>query len=611
MINHTTYKGKKSKVIWPLGIILGFVPLVVRLRETKLPEVTKPFWDNGSGTYADFFSANKVVLLGLATLVGIIFLIMEYVQAPANEAKQIKAKLAKNKIIYTCLGVYGFFVILSTLLARSGERSLALFGAPGRYEGLIAISFYIISMALAIYVGQEWYNIQAIYKIFFWGALILGFIGVGQFFAIDFFQLDGGKALILPYKYQHLADKVNFSFDGRVYATLFNPNYVGSYGAMLMPISIVAMIYSSLYKKDIGQKIWAVLFALVMIALWISCYSRGGMLGGSFALLLVLILLGKKLIKNSKQWIFLAALILVSGLALNMLSQGVIADRVLSLPKETINFFSDAGSDLEELEDIKLEQNAVEISSNVPFVRIEKEADEFTLKDKTGNVMAISESEKGINVKEEGFEEFVIYKKAPDAFAVHIKNPAKKVNYKLDFVETDDGIRIIGTNGALQSIEAVESWGFEGKERLASNRGYIWSRTFPMIKDTWLYGYGPDTYVARFPQHDVVGKTNTWGMPRIVVDKAHNLYLQTIVSTGLVSLLALMVLFVAYCVLFFRHIRILDQDDIRRWMSIGIFAAVCGYLVAGFFNDSVVSVAPVFWILWGLGIGLASSKQKA
>ena len=128
-----------------------------------------------------------------------------------------------------------------------------------------------------------------------------------------------------------------------------------------------------------------------------------------------------------------------------------------------------------------------------------------------------------------------------------------------------------------------------------------------MVRDTWLYGYGPDTYVVRFPQHDVLGKINTGGTPRIVVDKPHNLYLQTIVSTGLISFLALIVLFATYCLLCFRHIRMLDQDDIRRWMSIGIFVAICGYLIAGLFNDSVVSVAPIFWILWGLGIGLASS----
>jgi hypothetical protein len=34
------------------------------------------------------------------------------------------------------------------------------------------------------------------------------------------------------------------------------------------------------------------------------------------------------------------------------------------------------------------------------------------------------------------------------------------------------------------------------------------------------------------------------------------------------------------------------------------FAAFCGYVSAALFNDSVVSVAPVFWLLLGLGIGI-------
>lgn len=31
---------------------------------------------------------------------------------------------------------------------------------------------------------------------------------------------------------------------------------------------------------------------------------------------------------------------------------------------------------------------------------------------------------------------------------------------------------------------------------------------------------------------------------------------------------------------------------------------VIGYLISGMFNDSVVSVAPVFWIIFGVGVAL-------
>ena len=41
-----------------------------------------------------------------------------------------------------------------------------------------------------------------------------------------------------------------------------------------------------------------------------------------------------------------------------------------------------------------------------------------------------------------------------------------------------------------------------------------------------------------------------------------------------------------------------------------MFAAVVGYLGAGIFNDSVVSVAPIFWILLGCGIAVNYLIQK-
>ena len=33
-----------------------------------------------------------------------------------------------------------------------------------------------------------------------------------------------------------------------------------------------------------------------------------------------------------------------------------------------------------------------------------------------------------------------------------------------------------------------------------------------------------------------------------------------------------------------------------------MFLAFCGYATAGMFNDSLVSVAPVFWVILGMGI---------
>jgi len=39
-------------------------------------------------------------------------------------------------------------------------------------------------------------------------------------------------------------------------------------------------------------------------------------------------------------------------------------------------------------------------------------------------------------------------------------------------------------------------------------------------------------------------------------------------------------------------------------VGVGIMVAFVGYAISGLFNDSVVSVAPVFWILLGMGISI-------
>jgi hypothetical protein len=42
-----------------------------------------------------------------------------------------------------------------------------------------------------------------------------------------------------------------------------------------------------------------------------------------------------------------------------------------------------------------------------------------------------------------------------------------------------------------------------------------------------------------------------------------------------------------------------------------VLCAITSYCVAGLFNDSVVSVAPVFWVLLGLGIAQNRILKKA
>ena len=79
------------------------------------------------------------------------------------------------------------------------------------------------------------------------------------------------------------------------------------------------------------------------------------------------------------------------------------------------------------------------------------------------------------------------------------------------------------------------------------------------------------------------------------------MYLQIALNTGILSLIAFLTICGAYIIdsirLYFKN---LDNSFVCL-TGTGIFLGICGYLAAAVFNDSMVAIASVFWILLGLG----------
>ncbi|WP_252891633.1 hypothetical protein [Thermoclostridium stercorarium] len=46
-------------------------------------------------------------------------------------------------------------------------------------------------------------------------------------------------------------------------------------------------------------------------------------------------------------------------------------------------------------------------------------------------------------------------------------------------------------------------------------------------------------------------------------------------------------------------------------MTTGILVSVMAYLISGLFNDSMVAVSPLFWMLLGFGISLTQRGKDA
>jgi O-antigen ligase len=137
---------------------------------------------------------------------------------------------------------------------------------------------------------------------------------------------------------------------------------------------------------------------------------------------------------------------------------------------------------------------------------------------------------------------------------------------------------------------------------MASGRGYIWIRSLQMAANTMLLGRGPDTFALYFPNTDPYKIFYT--QPEVFIDKPHNLYLQLWLNLGGLAALAFLVMVIFHAVHTFKILKQADLADERTMLALGLFLGWFAYILAAFFYDSAISVAPAFWIVFGLGMAV-------
>jgi O-antigen ligase len=569
-----------NAVLFPIAFVLFAIPMMVYMKLVKLKPIESANWQVVD-EHPDFFNYFKSQwLIAAAVLAAIIFF----------GYTMIKALKIEYKFVYIPIGLYALLIILSTVFSE--YRDVALGGFVARYEGMNTLLCYLVLMFTVINLVKSEKQVQFLIKVLMISALIIGLIGLFQLFELDLFRTDFGKRLILPKAYHGTLENVNFRFEKTyIYSTLTNPNYVGSYMVMLIPIAITAFIY---FKKT-WQKAGMAVLTLLFIANLLGSRSRAGLIGMIVAAFFGIILLRKIIFKRKLVFFGITAAAIAVFVVINASLNGLLTNRILSEIK--IMFSSDV--QFYDLKDITFSENKVSIVSSTETLNIVKNSEELSFYDTSGNILNINQKNKNdeitITFEEEGYKDYSIILK---------KNllTLKQKNTSVDFVILDDGIGLIGnSNKLVNQIEKAPSIGFEGKERLGSARGYIWSRSIPLLKNSILLGYGPDTFTIKFPQEDYIGKIRGYGTARMIVDKPHNMYLQIALNTGILSLLAFLTICGAYIIdsirLYFKN---LDNSFVCL-TGTGIFLGICGYLAAAVFNDSMVAIASVFWILLGLG----------
>lgn len=591
--------------ILPFALILLIVPMIVFMKEANIKSNIVEF--TTSETKSDFFNYYKAIWLITFSISSILF-ISYYIYA-----KKLRFKLSYS---FIPLFVYYLFVFLSSSFSEYHE--VALNGFPNRNEGFWVISCYIVICFIAAHFITYEKDIMFLFGSLVICATLLCILGISQFLGFDFLQIDFIKKFMLPGEYKHLSNTLNFNFPNKfIYLTLFNPNYVGSFCAMVLPISAVMLLFA---KKIYAKILSGVLSGLILVNL-IGSRSSAGYVGVFFSVLFLIILLRKKIFKY---WIpILGLAICCTGalIYLNHSYSGLIINEFSGfLPKKQVPAIYKDGT-TKYLTDMIIDKNVMNIyMGDTPIsIKFNSQAKSLSFLDDTGKDVKVVRNPDDSNTLTFDSPKYLglRIKIVKSLFTISAPNTIYYVNFN------DAGFKFLYA-GKPSDIVNPPAVGFEGYERWASSRGYIWSRSIPLIKDTIILGHGPDTYVLYFPQNDFKGKLQYLNTPYAVVDKPHNMYLQIAINTGVVSLIAFLVFVLWYiCSSFRLYFRPKKEDSFYYMAGSACVLSVIGFLVAGLANDSTVNVSPIFWILLGIGfacnrlyskevaIPVASSKSNA
>ncbi len=579
----------------PLILVLGVIPLIVRMKLVWLPENAAPFWTQDYAS--DFFSYYKSRALML-TAVYMVAVFGFY------KASGLKSQVRQNKALRFYFGgaaVLAVLTFLSTLF--SDYKGIALWGGPERCEGMFMMLIYLLIMLYAMWAFSHKPAFKYIAVPLGVLTFITGFLGVFQFFGHDIFTTDFGKRLIVPASYLAQGElKMLFPY-GKIYGTMYHYNYMGSFGAMMVPLFLVL----ALFLKDRKAKIFCGAAAVAALFALLGSTSRAGIVGVLLAAVCFVVIFAKKLKEHYKVTAGCAAALLILVLVVNIATGGLALARIPSL-----------------LNDVKALVSASDMDyhNEIPVRHIDLQADSatFTFQNDT---LTIQKNSNNQPVFASGSGQTATAPAQDASLTVgghnlelqYVNNVPYLGLYIGDSIEFilglyDEGFAFVDSRMNIIHYEEAPYIGFEGKEKLGSARGYIWSRSLPVMLERPVLGHGADTFIAEFPQGDLLGKLYAYGTTQMLVDKPHNLYLQMGISYGVIALLVFIAMMAAYIIDSFRLYALREKYSVTQAVGTAVALAVIGYLGAGFFNDSIVSVAPIFWALFGVGVAINQLNKK-
>lgn len=585
---YSSYSRRKKELnvlhFLPLLFIVAIVPLIMRGTVVDLSELEQSVW-LGQESRFDIFSFHKSIWFVIGTFLAFTVLLWGHLEG--------YLKIRKSWT-YLGLGVYGLFVLLSWIGAL--DVGVAARGFIELFQGgFVLVAYGAIVFITMNMVSKETHVRYFVYALLFVGTVTF-IIGFTQWFGFDIFRTRFLQSLILPRHLSSLIGNLTFTFGSfTIYATMYNTNFVGSFAAMMVPMALVIYLQADEQK----HQVYSGIFLGMMIFVWFGSNSRAGMLGVVAGIALLLLMMHRTLKPEAKRWVIALGLILTINLMMNLISGGITSEQIRNLNPLQEGELQEDIAPRARFTDIRLDGNKLYIETDCESLVVHFATTELLFENLQGEVIESQFNGNVISFTDPAYAGWRFILQGDSGLL-----QMQAYGQVMDIFITNEGLLLSGVGGVSNQIDRPPYFSpLENHLAFASSRGYIWSRSIPMLRDTFFLGHGPDMYVIHFPQRDFVGRLHGFTLTGIN-DKPHNMYLQIGINTGVISLLSLMSVYGFYLIDSLRRYFRRSYDSYLDFIGVGVFASISGYLVSGIFNDQIVSVAPIFYVLTGLGLAI-------
>lgn len=598
-------KSKKNKLnkflIWsPVVLLFCVLPFVTyyALYETRLSDFA---WTPENKLATDFYLYYKQIFffcISAFTLLVLCYLLY------ANKKNKT---LFQNNLSWKMLlplGIYLLLTLVSSLFSK--YKWISFTGSDGQFESFFAIAGYILFflyMLLTICTEEDLQTVLRIVCVFFGISALLGLL---QFTGNNPLHWEWFQRLITPEGYLESGATITSVFENnRVSLFSYNPNYAG----VLLALSAAGCFGVLVTEKKLRNFVIESLLLIALVISLVGTSSKAGLLTFVAVAAVSLIFVGRK---NEKFKYILGALagaaILGCVLLFTVGSNLPLVQQVKGLlTSEKIQ-----ANPIQKMETTKEGVNFIyrDVSFSVAFDYTEGSFDFEVLENGTNAIpLVLSENREVYYLDHSSLSDVTIrpglINRVLPLFTITL-NGREWMFIKA--VDEENIYYYLNQYLKLEELHDVERIGFQGRESFATYRGLIWSMTFPVMKDTILLGTGADTFACYYPQNNYKDLYYYTG-DATASTRPHSMYLKIAVESGVIALLALLVFFGWYMIQSLRLYWKTEFTSLSSRIGFACFLAVTVYLICGITNDSMITVAPVFWGILGIGIA-ANGMQK-